>query len=140
MADDDNADRSRLDWLDPTILDIPTAEPLDSLGGDLQGLIDGATPNPDDIETALSGVSLPDGTELDVDTQVLPNANLGGAEVDQVVETGGEVVEVAVEGGGEAGTVLVDTGGEVVEVAVEGGGEAAVEATGKLITAALESV
>jgi len=144
MADDNrDSDRNPLgafDVFDLGLSGLSEMDALEDLGRDLWSWTEGATPDPDEIDSALSGLPLPDGTELDVDSEVLPNADLGGAEVDRVVETGGEAVEIAVEGTGEAGTVLIDTGSEVVGVAVEGGGEAAAETTGKLIAAALEGV
>lgn len=143
MTDEDRNDRNRLgafDLFDLGLSGVSEAAALEDLGRDLWAWTEGATPDPDEVEATLSGLTLPDGTDLAVDAEVLPGADLEAAEVDRVVETGGEAVEIAVEGTGKAGTVLVDTGGEVVEVAVEGGGEAAVETTGELIAAALEGV
>jgi hypothetical protein len=145
MAERDRDDdrRKRLDRIDVGSfagLELPETELLADLGGEFQGWIEDAKPDPADVEATLSGLSLPDGTAIDVDTEVIPDAGLDGAEVDRVVETSGQAVEIAIEGGGEAGTVLVDTGGEVVEIAIQGGGEAAVEATGEIVAAALDGV
>jgi hypothetical protein len=140
---DDDRRRKRLDRIDVGSfggLELPETDLLADLGGDFQGWIGDAKPDPADIEATLSGLSLPDGTEIDVDAEVIPDAGLDGAEVDRVVETSSQAVELAVDGSGEAGTVLVDTGGEVVEIAIEGGGEAAVEATGEIVAAALDGV
>ncbi len=140
MANEDrDDDRTRHNKLDIRFWGLDGATVLDDLGRDLWTWIDGTTPDPAAIEETLSELSLPDGTDLDIDTEVLPDAGLNGEEIDQVVETGGEAVEVAVEGTGEAGKVFVDTGSEVIEVAVEGG-DAAAEVTGELIVAALEGV
>ncbi len=144
MTDEDrDDDRERtvpLDFVDIGGFDLPGTGVLDDLGDELQAGIAGATPDAADIEETLSGVSLPGGPDLDVDTRVIPDASLDAEQVDRVVDAGGEAVEVAVEGTGEAGTVLVETGGEVVEIAVEGGGEAAAEATGEIVAAALDGI
>jgi len=57
-------------------------------------------------------------TEIDVDTEVIPDAGLDGAEVDRVVETSSEVVEIGIEGGG--GEAAVEGGGEIIAAALEG--------------------
>jgi len=113
---------------------------LTDLGSEFRELVEGAARAPEEIEATLSVLPLPDGTDIDVDTVAVPDGRPDSVEVEQVVETGGQVVKVAVDGTGEAGSVLVDTGGDVVEVVVEGGGKEAVEATGEIIAAALEGL
>lgn len=140
---DDRDDRRRssaFDFVPAPGFELPGGDVLDEIATELQAGLDGVTPDPADIEDALSGVSLPDGSELAVDTDVIPDAGLDSEEVDATVETGEEVVEIAVEGTAEAGTVLVDTGGEVVAVVVENGGEAAAEATVEIVAAALDGL
>jgi carbon monoxide dehydrogenase subunit G len=121
-------------------------------------MADGIRPDPESLERALDGLSLPDAGDLAVETSVLSDG-VDPAEVDltldgdgQVIEAGeravdaaGETVEVAVDQSGEVATVVFDTGGEAVEVvaavggeAVEGSGEVAAEAVVEVVAAALE--
>lgn len=139
--DDDTNDRnnSLLDALVPADVPVDTSA-LDSVGSELQRGIEGAMPNPGDIERALDGVSVPEVGTLDVDAVVRPGEGIGHDHADAIVDAGGEAVDVAIEGSGEAATVLVDTGGEVVAVAVENGGETAAEATAELVVAALDGL
>ena len=142
-ADDgDGVDNDRTRWLDAVpdpAFEVPGAGVLGDLGSELRKGIEGLTPNADDIEAILDGVSIPDVGDIDADAVVRPGEAIDDDQVDTVVDTGGQAVGIAVENSEDAATVLVDTGGEVIEVVVENGGEAA-EATAELLAAALDGL
>ncbi|WP_246985976.1 hypothetical protein [Halorientalis marina] len=144
MPDRDDRDRRKRDVAAdfvPGELPFDAADAtLSSLADELRPGIEGAIPDPDDIETVLDDATLPEVGDIDASAVVRPGEAISDEHADAIVEAGGEAVDVAIEGSGEAATVLVDTGGDVVEVAVENGGEAAAEATAELVVAALDGV
>jgi len=145
MTDDDREenDHNQSNWLDAVPgpeIPLPDAPILDDLAAELQAGIEGAMPDPDDIEAALNDVSIPEVGDLDVEAAVRPGEAVPDEQADAIVDAGEQAVDIAVEGSEEAATVLVDTGGEVIEVAVESGGEAAAEATAEVLAAALDGL
>lgn len=153
---DDDRERNRASDLLPFDVPIsvegrlPGHDALADLAGELQTMLDGARPDPADVEAALDGIDLPNAGTLDVETNVLPDAvavdpidadvilDASGDVVDSAVGHGGEAVEIAVDESGEAATVVVDAGGEAIEVVAESGGEEAAEVVVEVVAAALE--
>lgn len=144
MADDGRSDRWRDRLIDgPGIAEIalPDATLLEDLAGQVTALVQGATPNPEAIESALSAVDVAGLRDHDVDASVLSEgASVAPEEVDAVIEAGGDAVDVAVETGGDAARVVLDGGGDAVEVVVDGGGEEAAEAVVEVLAAALDGL
>jgi hypothetical protein len=149
MSDDGDSDERSdrtASWFDavPGDVPLPDSSILTDVASALQTGLDGATPDPDAVEAALDGVALPNGGDLDVAVDVIPDEAVSDAQADAIVEAGGEAVDVVIQANEATGDVLVDTGGEVFEIAVEGGGEVAAEApvaaTAELVLAALDGV